>query len=278
MLQVETVTKFLDRLAPPRLAESWDNVGLLVGDASAEVQNVMTCLTITGSTVEEAIDRNAQLVVTHHPLPFRPLKQITRSTPEGRYLLDLIGAGVAIYSAHTAFDSASVGINHQLANGLGLADVRPLLPCDDVSAGDDGDRGDDGDAVGPLGSGRFGQLPSALTLGDLIHRAKTFLGIDKLQYVGAEDRQLSSVAVACGSAGEFLEPACRSGCDCLVTGETSFHTSLEAQATDTALLLLGHFASERFAMNSLAQVIAAEFSDLSVWSSDQERDPIEWST
>lgn len=269
MLQVETVTQFLDSLAPRQLAESWDNVGLLVGDAQAPVDKVMTCLTVTGETVSEAIDRGAQLIITHHPLPFRPLKQLTRSTPEGRYLLDLIAAGVAIYSAHTAFDSAGQGINRRLAEGLGLTDVQPLVPRDDV-VGSDAD-------CDALGSGRFGKPKPGVTFGDLIAQAKAFLGIDKVQYVGSEDQPLSRVAVACGSAGEFLKPGRLAGCDCLVTGETSFHTCLEAQATDTALLLLGHFASERFAMNALADVLATEFNDLTVWSSDQESDPIEWS-
>ncbi len=266
MQAVNDVTGFLDRLAPPQLAESWDNVGLLVGDAAANVDRVMTCLTITQATVAEAIDRGAQLIVTHHPLPFRPLKQLTRDTPEGRYLLDLIAAGVAIYSAHTAFDSAAMGINRRLAEGLGLANVTPLVPSE---AGGDGDES--------LGSGRLGELTPPVTLAELLARAKAFLDIDKLQYVGTDARELSRVAVACGSAGEFITAARDAGCQCLVLGETRFHTCLEAEATDMSLVLLGHFASERFAMNALAETLAAEFSDLTVWASETERDPIEWS-
>jgi len=272
MTPVETVTRFLDRLAPPELAESWDNVGLLVGDAAQEVEQVMTCLTITGETVSEAIEQGVQLIVTHHPLPFRPLKQLTRSTPEGRYLLDLIASGVAIYSAHTAFDSAVKGINCRLAEGLGLISNRPLLPNETASSME-GVR----QMEGEIGAGRFGQLSPPATLGELLQRAKIFLNVDKLRYVGHEGRELANVAVACGSAGEFLGPAREQGCDCLVTGETSFHTCLEAEATDTALVLLGHFASERFAMGELADVLAAEFDGLTVWASRRERDPIDWS-
>jgi putative NIF3 family GTP cyclohydrolase 1 type 2 len=84
------------------------------------------------------------------------------------------------------------------------------------------------------------------------------------------------VAVACGAAGEFLEPAADAGCDVLVIGETMFHTCLEAEALDIALLLPGHFASERFAVETLAECLASEFPDLSVWASREEKDPLHW--
>ena len=83
-------------------------------------------------------------------------------------------------------------------------------------------------------------------------------------------------AVACGSAGEFLEPAQAAGCDCLVTGEVRFHTALEAEALGVGLVLAGHFASERFALEALAEVLANQFRDTKVWASRAERDPIQW--
>ena len=92
MLTVADVVQFLSDFAPPALAESWDNVGLLVGDMGQKVERVMTCLTITPDSAREAIDGHAELIVTHHPLPFRPLKRVTSETSEGRLLWDLIGA------------------------------------------------------------------------------------------------------------------------------------------------------------------------------------------
>ncbi|REK26293.1 MAG: Nif3-like dinuclear metal center hexameric protein [Planctomycetota bacterium] len=270
MASVASIAQFLDTLAPPPLAESWDNVGLLVGDGAAEVARVMTCLTITAETVAEVVEAGAELVVTHHPLPFRPLQRITADRPEGRYLLDLISTGVAVYSAHTAFDSAAAGINQQLATGLGLIEVAPLVPLDKA-------RASAGDGLDSLGAGRHGRLPAATTLGALLEQAKKFLDISAVRYVGNVDERIERVAVACGSAGEFLEPARQAGCEILVTGETSFHTCLEAEATGVFLVLLGHFASERFALDALAAMLAKEFSDLDVWASRQERDPIRWS-
>src|SRR5207253_9062743 len=96
------------------------------GDAAAPVERVLTCLTVTPPVVAEALESRVQLIVTHHPLLFRASKRLTTATVEGRMLLDLIRAGVAVYSPHTAFDNTNGGINDMLARRLGLADVTPL--------------------------------------------------------------------------------------------------------------------------------------------------------
>ena len=127
-MQVRDVVTFLKHIAPASLAEDWDNVGLLVGDDAAEVATVLTCLTLTPDVAREAIDNRANLVISHHPLMFRPIQRITTADPQGRLLLDLIGAGIGLYSPHTGYDSATLGINRQLAELIGLQDVKPLRP------------------------------------------------------------------------------------------------------------------------------------------------------
>jgi dinuclear metal center YbgI/SA1388 family protein len=242
------------------LAEEWDNVGLLVGRYDQPVARVMTCLTITPASAAEAIAERAELVVSHHPLPFRPLKRLTGETSEGRLLLDLIGANVAVYSPHTAFDSAQQGINQRLASGLQLSEIGPLVPG--VEAGQ--------------GAGRVGTLAQEVSLAELAAAVKQLLAVENLQAVGALDAPVRRVAVACGSAGEFVAPAAASGCDALVTGEVRFHTCLEAESLGLGLVLGGHFASERFAVEQLAVVLADRFAALQVWASKREKDPLHW--
>src|SRR5438874_2649508 len=128
MTTVDLVARFLEAFAPPQLAESWDNVGLLVGDRHAKVERIMTCLTITAASAAEAVDEQAQLIVAHHPLPFHAFKRLTTDTSEGRILCQLLAAGISVYSPHTAFDSAAQGINRRLAEGLQLAAIQPLVP------------------------------------------------------------------------------------------------------------------------------------------------------
>ncbi len=262
MTTVADLCQFLDRVAPPRLAAEWDNVGLLVGDRLSPVERVMTCLTVTPAVAAEAIRERVELAVTHHPLPFLPLKRLTTDEPTGRLLLDLIRAGVAVYSPHTAFDSAATGINQQLAEGLSLADIRPLeLVPDDPQQ---------------LGVGRQGRFTQPLSLGQIAARLKQFLHIGGLHVVGSLQQPVERVAIACGSAGELLDAAIRADCQLFVTGEARLHTAYDAAARGIALVLVGHYASERFGVESLAGTIARQFPSLTVWPSRDERDPLNW--
>jgi dinuclear metal center YbgI/SA1388 family protein len=259
MLNIHDIAVFLDQYAPAHLAEDWDNVGLLVGDGNREARKAMTCLTVTPESAAEAIEEKADLIVTHHPLPFIALKRLTTETTPGRLLWDLIAARISIYSPHTAFDSAREGVNQRLAVGLGLRGIQPLVPAEDG-----------------LGAGRWGWLEEPLPLAQLSEWLKRFLHIDRLQIVGDPERSIRTVAAACGAADELLTATEANGCDCLVIGEARFHTCLEAEASGIAMLLPGHFASERFAVQCLAEVLAKQFPQLKVWSSRRECDPLRW--
>lgn len=257
-LTVADLCQFLETFAPSSLAAEWDNVGLLVGDRQQKLERAMTCLTVTPEVAAEAIRERADCLVTHHPLPFRPLKRLTTDEPAGRLLLDLIRAGVAIYSPHTAFDSANAGINQQLADGLGLVDVQPLVPAES------------------LGTGRIGRFHQPQTLGQVAARLKQFLKIGGLHVVGNVRRSIERVAIACGSAGDLLDSAIVAGCDLFVTGEARLHTCYEAESRGVAMLLAGHYASERFGVERLADELGAQFPSMKAWASRDERDPLCW--
>ncbi|MBI1346104.1 Nif3-like dinuclear metal center hexameric protein [bacterium] len=125
-MRLQDIIAELESLAPPYLAESWDNTGLLLGDRTTDIQRVMTCLTLTPDVVAEAVARNVQLMVSHHPLMFKPLQRITADTIEGQTLWNLAKHGIAVYSPHTSWDNAPLGINQQLAERLKLHDVEPI--------------------------------------------------------------------------------------------------------------------------------------------------------
>ncbi len=266
MILVQEVCEVLEEFAPSRLAEDWDNVGLLVGRGDREARRIMTCLTVTHAVIEECESEHVDLVVTHHPLPFRPLKRLTSDTTPGDLLLRLIENRVAVYSPHTAFDSAPQGINQNLAELLGLHSIRPLIAPQ---------TGPSEPELAQVGSGRWGQLTAPVPVRSLIETLKQALHVSHLQLAGQPTRLVEKVAIACGSAGAFLEHAVRQGCDAFVTGETGFHTVLEAEARGVALILLGHYASERFAVERLAHVLSARFPGAEVWPSRHERDPLQ---
>ncbi len=263
---VGEVCDFLDTFAPPALAEEWDNVGLLVGDRSQSAARVMTCLTITPTTAQEAIDQQANLIVSHHPLPFKPLKRLTTDNTTGNLLWNLMRAGISIASPHTAFDSAAQGINQQWGELLSLQELKPILPASPKA----------GLELAALGSGRYGTWPTSGTIKDLAELLKKRFALPTVQVVPPSKPKITRIGIACGSAGSFLEPARKVGCDVLITGETSFHTALEAEASGIGLVLVGHYASERFAVETLADELQKKFASLKCWASKNERDPLHW--
>jgi dinuclear metal center YbgI/SA1388 family protein len=366
MLTVANIVEFLDRTCPPSLAAEWDNVGLLVGERGTAVLRVMTCLTVTLDSAAEAVESGVQLLVTHHPVLFRGIKRLTDETAEGRVLLALIRAGVAVYSPHTAFDNAVGGINEALAKRLDLTNLAPLrraeeapsckivvfVPDKDLAkvsdamfeagagnigqyrecsfrlagtgtffgtdatnptVGEKGRREEVSEwrlevvcperdmeavvaalrqahsyeepaydvyllkpAASRLGAGRVGELPAPIPLGELAQRTKVVLAARVVQVVGDTDRVVKRVAVACGAAGEFLPDAPRAGADVFLTGEMRFHDYLDAQARGIALLLPGHYATERFGVEELALRIRGQWPELEVWASRRESDPVAW--
>jgi dinuclear metal center YbgI/SA1388 family protein len=161
-MMMQDVTSYLQQIAPLDLAADWDNVGLLLGNADVGVQRILTCLTVTPAVVAEAVDQGVQLIVTHHPILFRPIQRLTTANTEGRMLLMLVSAGIAVYSAHTAYDNCPGGINDLLAQRLHLGEVEPLRrrdegQCKIVVFVPDADLNKVSDAMFAAGAGRIGQ-------------------------------------------------------------------------------------------------------------------------
>ena len=266
MTSLEAICTSLASIAPLRLAEEWDNVGLLIGNRKQSISRVMTCLTVTPNVVSEAVDQQVGLIVSHHPLPFKPLARITSDTIPGEMVLRLIADGVAVYSAHTAFDSAVQGINQRWADLLNLQSVETLVPVTDPP--------EVTKRAAIEGTGRLGVLTEPEDLQDCVSRAAEAVGAQCPRYVGDPHRKVSRIALACGSGGSFLAAARRRGCDLMITGEATFHTCLEAESFGIGMGLLGHYWSERFAMESLAEILAKTFPELEIWASRNEHDPL----
>ena len=270
MTTVDVVCQSLASIAPLRLAESWDNVGLLIGDRAAQVDRVMTCLTITPDVIDEAIDEAVGMIVAHHPLPFKPISKITSDTISGSMMVRLVAAGIAVYSAHTAFDSAKNGINAMWAESLALSKVRPLQPIDgepDVLLGQNAS----------LGRGRYGYLAEKQSVKTFARIAVGVCGAPHGRIVTPDGTMTSSVhkvGIACGSGGSMIAAAARQGCDTFVTGEATFHGCLEARSLGVNLILVGHYHSERFAMERLASTLAVDLTDVTVFASRRESDPL----
>ncbi|MBR4833099.1 MAG: Nif3-like dinuclear metal center hexameric protein [Thermoguttaceae bacterium] len=289
-MKLQTLVEFLEKIFPLELAESWDNVGLLIGDRRREIKRVLACLTIDRAVVDEAVATGVDCVVSHHPFPFRAAKRWTFDTTDGEILSKLMAAKIAVYSPHTAHDSAFFGINRQLAAGLGLRDVRPLIPGTIPASREalDGLEPSVADEVAQdfvpqdaktsnaplLGTGRIGRFEKPQTFAALIEQIKDMLQIPALLAVGDDRKPIRNVAIGCGAADDFVGNAVDAGADALLLGEARFHACLEARSRGLGLILAGHYATERFAACILADRIARKFPELSVKASAKESDPI----
>lgn len=281
MTKVGDICEWMNQVAPLRLSEPWDNTGLLLGDPSRSVRRLQTCLTLTAQSVSEAVDRQADMVIAHHPMPFKPITSITTESTQGRLLWQMARAGICLYSPHTAWDSAESGINAMLASRLKLQDVRPLVPARHEDLPNlatanlaTGNLATANLGTANLGSGRIGTLTEAMSVRELAQLARKLFPESRTRGVDS-GRKAQKIAVACGSGGSLLGVAIRAKCDLFLTGEATFHNCLEAQAAGISMLMIGHFASERFAMVELALRLNAHFPGLMSWPSQLENDPVE---
>ena len=177
------IIKILEAEFPPEGAYEWDNVGLLVGDNTAEISKILVSLDITEKTIAEAVDNGCQLILSHHPMMFSGIKRITSASSEGRILLSAIKNGLNIYAAHTNCDVAPKGINAYLADML---DIENPLPLEEN------------------GLGRIGTLKEECTLSHLCEKVKSTLGIDFVRYCGDESNIIKTVALGSGACTDSI--------------------------------------------------------------------------
>ena len=229
----------LEQYAPLAFQDGFDNSGLQVGDPSSGVGAALLCLDVTEAIVDEAIANKCELIVSHHPLLFHPLKHVTSATYQERCVVKAIRNGISIYSAHTSLDNAPGGVNYKIAGIIGLSDL------DWLEAKPDGG-----------GSGLIGNLPHPVDAEEFIRSLKTAFGVQSIMYSEAAGRSISRVAL-CGGAGSFLmDKAAAMGADCFVTGEIAYHGFFGREAAgEMVVVALGHYQSEQYTIDLLAQIL-----------------------
>jgi len=259
-MRLADVLNVLEELAPLRYAESWDNVGLLVGDPRVDIAKVMVTVDYTAAVAEEAVAFGASLVVAYHPPLFAPVKRVPHDAPWA----DAVRRGIALYSPHTALDVARAGTNDFLGDACGMHAIerRPLRPH--------ASKGERAEPDG-IGLGRIGATD--LTRAELVSQLKIRLGLGYLLVAGPSDGGAGQVAVAAGAGGELMEDAIRAGADVFVTGEVRHHDALAAARRGVTVIATLHSNSERAAVRCYAARLAARLPTVDVAPSVQDRDP-----
>lgn len=258
MTTVADILEFVEALAPRYMKMDWDNVGLLCGSKKTPVTKVLVALDPFEGVCQEAAQWGAELIVTHHPLIFHPLKAVTDETEVGRCIQLLCAKGISTINAHTNLDCAPEGVNFRLAEMLGLSGIEVIAP-----SGSD----EQGRPWGLLRSGTVEQQP----LGTFLSTVKNHLGCEGLRYADA-GKPVCKVAVGGGSCGSELMDAVKAGCDTFVTADIKYNGFFDAMALGINLIDAGHFHTENPVVSLLAEKIAQMFPEIQVKISETHRD------
>ena len=231
MIKCREVMDVMERIAPKRLAEDWDNPGLLVGSPDDEIRRILVCLDVREETAERAQAEGFQMIVAHHPVIFKGVKKLRTDLPDGRLLGRLLRAGVSVFAAHTNLDCAEGGVNDVLAARIGLdpATVAPLGTAETISES----------------LGRVGKLPAPMKAKAFAEQVKEGLGASSVRFVSGGNHPVRKVGLCSGSGAEFIERAAFMGCDAFVTGDVRYHDAQRAAALGIHVIDAGHFATEQ---------------------------------
>lgn len=249
MPSVKEIYNYLDSKFPYCLQEDYDNSGIMV-DCGRNITKVVISLDITNSVVDYAASVGAELILSHHPVIFRPIKSVSHDTP----IYKLIANGISAISAHTNFDIAEGGVNDELTSKLDLQSTVPVFRVSECEVN------------GILSKnyiGRKGTLTKEMTPKEFSAFAAKSLGIPHTEYVDGGDI-IRTVAVGGGACGEFVFECKRYGIDAFVTGEAKHHEMIYAAENGITLVIGGHYATESVALTKLADTLKLGFEGVSV--------------
>lgn len=239
-ITIDCILKSLNTLAPFSLAEEWDNVGLLVGSPNDPVSGIMIGLDPTSSLLDEALAKNANLVITHHPIIFSAMKSIRTDQPAGALLAKAISDHIAIIACHTNLDIVPNGVSHTLAHRLGLAEITPASSTPSAAA---------------TGFVQVGVLAAPLSGRAFLANLCQVLGVAAVSVAGQLPASIQRVAICGGSGSEFAPLAQASGAQLYVTAEVKHHTARWAEESRFCIIDAGHFATEHLVAQALATAL-----------------------
>ena len=252
-MTVQSVYDILTEIAPFSESMSFDNTGILIGDPEAKVETVLLCLDVTPRVLKEAADCGAELIISHHPIIFDPLRNVRK----GDRVYEIVQSGISVISAHTKLDKAfPYGVNHALAEALGLQSIHGVIP----------------DGSGYIGF--MGELSEEITPEAFGAQVKEALGLRALRYTPAH-KMLRRVCVVGGAGGEYAEAAAEYGADAFVTGEVKHHEAIDAVLHDFVVYEAGHYHTEILYRTMLQRVLSEKCPGVTFRVSRQERPPME---
>lgn len=258
-MKIKEITDLIESFAPLSLQENYDNAGLLTGNKENEARGALFCVDVTEEVVDEALELGVNMIISHHPIIFSPLKKINGGNHIERIVIKAIKNDVAIYAAHTNLDSAAgLGLSHKMAEMLGLRDIEVLEPRNDGSG---------------TGYGAVGTLPYAEKSGDFLLRLKGTFNAEVVRHSRIHKPEVRKIAVCSGSGSFMMDAAANAGADVFITSDVRYNSFFDA---DNRLILadIGHFESEYCAIDTLYGIVTKKFPKFAVHKSVNSKNPI----
>ncbi len=244
MRKVSDIYAALDKIAPFASCESFDNVGVLIGNPEAPISRCLVTLDVTHDTVREALEKGCEMILSHHPIIFHPMKRIPFDSVQG----ELLKEGITVLSAHTNFDRAPEGLNASLATLLSVTEFTPSP--EEECAG-------------------IGKLPG-LSMDELIFRTARALSLQGMRYYDA-GRPIHTVMICCGGGGSCIHEAIAEKADCLISGDFKHDQVIDAMNAGISCIDAGHYETERHFVPLCCKILGNALPDISFLPSETMR-------
>ena len=261
-MKVRDVAAVIEAFAPLSLQESYDNSGLIVGRMDDEVHSALLAVDVTEEVLDEAEREGCDIIITHHPIIFSPLKRFNSATYVERCVERAIRKGIALYACHTNLDSTVNGMSWQVGSMIGLDSMTVLEPRRDNPA---------------VGYGVVGVLPRPENAMALLSRVKSIFDVGAVRYsdLPSEDMMVRRVAICTGSGRSLIDAAMAAEADVYITADLRYNDFMCGE-NRMILMDIGHFESEFCAINILDDVLSKKMCNFAVRKSVCSRNPIHY--
>lgn len=239
IINSKKIINLMEEIAPLDLCEEWDNSGFLIGNVDSEINKIMVVLDVNEEVVEEAVEKNVDLIISHHPFIFSPIYNIVDNDYKGKLIRKLIKNDINVYSAHTNLDRADRGINDYISELLKLEDVRMLE------------------------IGRIGQLENSINAKEFLLNLKEIFNINDLKFSGNIDKDVKTIGICSGSGSDYINLSKEQGCDVFITGDIKYHEAQKADELSMIIVDIGHFETENIYMQRLLDILTSRCQEKS---------------
>lgn len=259
-MKIQKIVDTLEQWSPTQQAEDFDNVGLIVGDVNDDLTGVIICLDTTEKIIDEALEKNCNLIISFHPIIFSGIKKLTPNSYVEKTIIKAIKNKISIYAIHTSLDNHRHGVNYMISKKLGLINSKILIPKYETKT---------------IGIGRIGKLKEAINENDFMDYLKSKMQTKLIRHSKFLGKKIKKVAVLGGSGAFGIESSIKQNADAYVTSDLKYHNFFEAN-DKIVLFDIGHYESEQFTKNLIHDYLTKKFPSFAIVLATTNTNPVNY--